>query len=237
MKKMELENKVLNIYKPSGITSYDVVRFVKRLTGLKKVGHGGTLDPFAEGVLLIMTGRATKKMNELLRHRKEYEAILQLGCRTDTADPEGKVVETCSVPEIDNTLLKDVENEFTGEIIQQPPKYSAKKIKGVPAYKYVRKGIEVKLASRKVNIYEIELKKLDMDKIFMRVECSSGTYIRKLGEDIAERLGTCGHLVFLRRTRIGPYKVEDAITLDELRENYEKNLTSRESEKCRCSLV
>jgi len=237
MKKVGLENKILNVYKPPGLTSYDVVRFVKRLTGIKKVGHGGTLDPFAEGVLLVMTGRATKKMNELLKYPKVYEAILQLGCSTDTGDPEGKVVEECSIPDIDESLLKNVENEFTGEIIQRPPKYSAKKIDGIPAYKYVRKGIEVNLASRKVNIYKIELRKLGTDRIFMLVECSSGTYIRRLGEDIAKCLGTCGYLVFLRRTKIGPYKVEDAITLDELRESYEKNLISGESGKCRCSLA
>jgi len=211
---MEMNNTILNIYKPVGITSFDVVRIIRRATGIKKVGHGGTLDPFAEGVLLIMTGNKTKKMQEILMYNKVYEAILKLGQSTETGDPTGRIIGRCDIPEIEVNLLEEVQKKFTGKILQEPPIYSAKKINGIPAYKYARRGEKIKLEAKEVNILDLSLRKISHDKISIYVECGSGTYIRKLGEDIARELGTCGYLVNLKRLRVGPYKIEDSIKID-----------------------
>jgi tRNA pseudouridine55 synthase len=207
---------ILNINKPAGPTSYAVVREIKKRLNLKKVGHGGTLDPFAEGVLLILVGNATKRMNELLKLSKTYEAILQLGVATDTGDPTGQVIATAEVPPISPLDLFRVQQKFVGTIDQKPHPYSAKKINGQPAYRLARQGLEPSLKSRPVWIGELILTLLDPSQLKIQVSCSSGTYIRVLGEDIARELGTAGHLITLKRTRIGPYRVQDALTLEQL---------------------
>lgn len=211
-------DQILNVYKPAGISSYDVVRRVKRLIPDVKVGHGGTLDPFAEGVLLILVGKATKRMPDLLRRRKRYHALLKLGIGTATGDHTGSIQTTTPVPAISGELLRTVEGKFTGDITQIPPRYSAKKIKGRPAYKYARAGQPVQLEPIHITVHDLTLNLVERDLLRIVVTCSSGTYIRVLGEDIARMLGTCGHLVALQRTAIGDYRIEDCIALDQLPE-------------------
>ncbi|HPC36190.1 MAG TPA: tRNA pseudouridine(55) synthase TruB [Candidatus Marinimicrobia bacterium] len=216
--KTDWSDKILNVYKPVGISSYDVVRRVKHILKIKKVGHSGTLDPFGEGVLLILIGGATKKMNELLKLPKSYEAILRLGEATATGDNTAPIIKTVPVPLLTADKLLEIAKNFTGIIEQIPPIYSAKKINGCPAYKYARKGQKVELQPTQVNIYELDLSLLDSNTIFIKVSCSSGTYIRKLGEDIAQALGTVGHLTSLKRTRIGNYDWKEAVPFSELNE-------------------
>jgi len=212
----KLDELILNINKPPNMSSYDVVRVVKRLLPGVKAGHAGTLDPFAEGVLLILLGKATRRMSELLGLRKRYAAILQLGWATTTGDLTGKPTESAPVPQLTSDQLDQIVRYFQGEISQVPPSFSAKKIAGKPAYRLARRGQPVNLAPVKVSIYELKLTALDDCRVKLEVECSSGTYIRRLGEDIAKALGTRGHLTSLRRTAIGDYRVDNAVMLEQL---------------------
>lgn len=209
-------NRILNVYKPTGISSYDVVRRVKHFLKIRKVGHAGTLDPFAEGVLLILIGQATKQMQRLLTLPKSYEAILDLGEATDTGDNTAPVIRTATIPNITIEKLTEVAKLFSGTIEQIPPAYSAKKINGRPAYKYARQGLKVELKPKKIEIYSLVLDLIDPKTILIKVTCSSGTYIRKLGEDLARALDTEGHLTALKRTSIGNYIWQEAIPFDEL---------------------
>ncbi|MBL7136170.1 MAG: tRNA pseudouridine(55) synthase TruB [Candidatus Marinimicrobia bacterium] len=218
MKIESWNDRILNIYKTTGITSYDVVRKVKKITEFKKIGHGGTLDPFAEGVLLILIGKATKRMTEILKYSKSYEATLRLGESTPSGDNTSEVTKVLEVPDFTQLDLNKVGKRFLGEIKQVPPQYSAKKINGKPAYKFARKGIKVLLTPVFVHIDEIKLTFVNSYTIKIFTTCSSGTYIRVLGEDIARTLGTIGHLTSLKRTRIGNYSAENSIPLDKLSE-------------------
>ena len=210
------DNLILNVYKPAGISSYDVVRLFKKITGLKKVGHGGTLDPFAEGVLLILVGNATKKMTEILEFSKSYEAILSLGEETATGDNTAEAIKVSEVPVFSQSDLDGLERRFIGEIEQIPPQYSAKKVNGRRSYKLARKGIKVFHSPIKIRIDKIDLEQVDTNNIKINVTCSSGTYIRVLGDDIAKALGTVGHLTCLKRISIGEYNSNDAIAVSEL---------------------
>ncbi|HMA62501.1 MAG TPA: tRNA pseudouridine(55) synthase TruB [bacterium] len=215
--------KIFNVYKPVGLSSYDIVRKFKKILNYKKIGHGGTLDPFAEGVLLILVGRkATRQMNDLLKLPKSYSAVVQLGKTTDTGDPEGKVVKEKQVGTITNEILESAINEFSGQIEQIPPKYSAKKVNGVPAYKLARQGKDFKLKPQNINIYDLSIDIIKDHKLLLNVECSKGTYIRKLGQDIAEFLETAGYLTKLTRTSIGEYSIDDSIYIDDLEDKLEK---------------
>lgn len=211
-------DRILNIYKPVGFSSYDVVREIKKITGLKKIGHGGTLDPFAEGVLLILTGKATKRMTEILKYSKSYEATLRLGESTLTGDNTSEATKVLGVPDFTQLDLDNLGKRFLGEIEQVPHQYSAKKIKGQPAYKLARKGIKFSLTPVLIRIDELKLVSVDSHTIEIYTTCSSGTYIRVLGEDIAKALGTVGHLTTLKRTRIGKYSSKDSVSFDKLRE-------------------
>ncbi|MBI2595039.1 MAG: tRNA pseudouridine(55) synthase TruB [Candidatus Colwellbacteria bacterium] len=210
---------ILNLRKPSGITSHDMVEIVRRLTGEARVGHGGTLDPFAEGVLVIGAGReSTKKLHRILKGTdKEYIATLKLGETSTTGDPEGKIKITApseKIAEITNERLAMSFSKFIGEIEQTPPAYSALKIKGVPAYKLARRGETPILQKRKVIIRELELVEYDPPLIRIRTVVSSGTYIRSLAEDIGRALGVGAYLQELTRTRVGEFKIEDSKTLE-----------------------
>jgi len=209
-------DRILNVYKPAGISSYDVVRKVKRLSGLRKIGHGGTLDPFAEGVLLVLMGKATKRMIALLQCPKTYECILRLGQSTKSGDPTTPVVDSSEIPALTPEILEKVRQSFLGEIEQTPPRFSAKKVDGQRAYKLARRDVEFTLTPKKVTIYDLKPEIVDASNIRITVTCSSGTYIRKLGEDFALALGTVGHLIFLKRLRVGDYRSEDAISFDGL---------------------
>lgn len=210
------DGKILNLDKPGGWTSFDVVRAVRRSLKIKKVGHAGTLDPFATGVLLVCTGRATKRVPELMGFDKEYEAVIRLGVTTDTMDLTGKVSGTADFAHVTPELIDRVCEEFRGEIEQIPPMFSAIKIKGERLYKKARRGETVDRPPRAVTIHELEVKGYDAPFLSIRVVCSKGTYIRVLAHDIGERLGCGGHLTSLVRTRIGPYEIAEAGQVSEL---------------------
>jgi len=204
---------ILNFDKPPGWTSFDVVRTIRSLTRARRVGHSGTLDPMAVGVLLICTGKATKRVAELQELEKEYEAEVQLGFETDSLDLSGSIIATSRVPERWDLRLPEVLQKFVGEIMQIPPMVSALKHDGKPLYKLARKGLQIPLEPRLIRINGIELLACQADRFRIRVRCSKGTYVRSLARDIAVQLGTKGTLAALIRTRIGPYTRKDAWTI------------------------
>ena len=217
-------NGIILINKEKGCTSHDVVYKVKKLTK-SKVGHTGTLDPNATGVLPLLIGEATKISKYLINHDKEYEVALELGKKTSTADVEGEVIKEKEVPakSLEEQYVKENLKTFIGKQEQTPPIYSAIKINGKKLYEYARKGQEVKLEPRQIEIYDIELLNINKTEkqISFRVQCSKGTYIRSLCEDIAEKLGTVGFMKELKRTVVGDFKIENAITVEELKEKIE----------------
>jgi tRNA pseudouridine55 synthase len=202
--------------KPKGWTSHDVVAKVRRLAGQKRVGHAGTLDPMAEGVLPILLGRATRLADYIQLGRKTYVATVQLGTATDTDDAEGTVIAQSPIPPLSQHLLEQTLSAFRGEISQTPPQYSALKVGGQRAYAVARAGGEVALAARPVTIDDLQLQTWSATELTLEVTCSKGTYIRALARDIAVALGTVGHLTKLIRTRVGPFRIEHALTPDEL---------------------
>jgi len=209
---------ILNVFKPRGWTSFDVVKKVRHLLGVKKVGHAGTLDPFATGVLLVCTGKATKKVSTLMALEKEYVGVMELGKMTDTLDVTGTVVEQKPVPSVTFEEIRQTVGEFVGAILQAPPAYSALKVGGRRLYELARKGEAVSPTPRPVEIYAIDVLDVTLPEIVIRVRCGKGTYIRALARDIGERLGTVAYLRALERTAVGPYRVEDALRLAELEE-------------------
>ena len=202
--------------KPLGITSNRALQDAKKLLGAKKAGHGGTLDPLASGLLLILAGEATKFAGPMLDADKEYLATVKLGVRTSTADAEGEVLEQRPVDVTADQVAGALER-FRGSIDQLPPMHSALKREGIPLYEHARAGRTVERARRQVQIHELELLQSAPPILELRVRCSKGTYIRTLAEDIGAALGTGAHLAALRRTGSGRFNVRDAVTLDELR--------------------
>ena len=211
---------IYNIYKPVGWTSFDVVKKLRGITRDKKVGHGGTLDPFAEGVLVIGTNADTKILTEISGTIKSYRAILTLGEETDTLDIDGKTINRCPVSILDEKKVKSVLNDFLGESEQVPPMYSAKKVNGVRLYKMARKNQFVERKPTLINIYDIKLNYIKGNQIDFSVTCSKGTYIRVLGLEIAKKLGTVGHLTQLTRTAVGEYRIHDSVKLKEFGEKW-----------------
>ena len=223
------------IDKPAGFTSHDVVAKVRKILGIKRVGHTGTLDPFATGVLVIMVGRATRLAQFLDKDKKSYRALMRLGSSTDTGDKTGekKNEEKRKLREIEEKELKDVFRSFIGESNQTPPMYSAKKIEGKKLYELARQGIEIERKPVRIKISRLEAIPRENGEVFtsnedgtidvsFAVTCSAGTYIRVLAEDIAKDLGTFAHLVELRRTSAGAFDIEQAITLEALAEMKER---------------
>ncbi len=211
---------IYNIYKPVGWTSFDVVKKLRGITRDKKVGHSGTLDPFAEGVLVIGTNADTKILTEISGTIKSYRAILTLGEETDTLDIDGKTINRCPVSILNEKKVKSVLNDFLGESEQVPPMYSAKKVKGVRLYKMARKNQFVERKPTLINIYDIKLNHIKGNQIDFSVTCSKGTYIRVLGLEIAKKLGTVGHLTQLTRTAVGEYRIHDSVRLKEFEEKW-----------------
>jgi tRNA pseudouridine55 synthase len=198
--------------KPAGPTSFKVVQQVRRALGIRKVGHAGTLDPFASGLLIVCAGRpATRIISRLMAGEKEYEAVLKLGIETDTHDPEGRVIAERPVPELSSDDLETCLALYRGEQLQAPPVYSAVKHQGKPLYYYARKGISIDKAPRPVLIRTLEGRLIARDRLAIRVICSKGTYIRTLAADIGRSLGCGSYLVSLRRLRSGPFSVIDAL--------------------------
>tara|TARA_B100000131_G_scaffold35448_1_gene32458 strand:- start:729 stop:1382 length:654 start_codon:yes stop_codon:yes gene_type:complete len=205
---------ILNLNKPIGWTSFDVCKKIRSITKEKKVGHGGTLDPFAQGVLIVGTGKDTKELNAISNQNKTYEASILLGSLTDTLDIDGKITQKKNVPKFSEDLITNVLNSFIGEYLQTPPMYSAKKIKGKKLYEYARKNITIERAPIMVKIYSMSLKSFNNKNISFSVECSKGTYIRVLGKEIAEKLGTIGHLDGLVRTKVGKFCIRDSQSIE-----------------------
>ena len=226
---------IIPINKPYEWTSFDVVKKIKNQIWKKlrdtvdikmknfKVGHAGTLDPLAEGLVLICTGKATKKVNQLMADEKEYIATIELGKTTPSYDLETDYDNTFPTDHINEDLVKNALKSFIGEQDQIPPVYSAKNINGKRAYEYARKGEEVELKANKITIYEVELLNYQMPLITIKIVCSKGTYIRSLAYDIGKKINSGGHLVKLIRTRIGSYKLDSSLTIEEL-ENILSNL-------------
>ena len=201
---------VLLVQKPSGVTSHDVVELVRRRLGVKRIGHTGTLDPMAQGLLILLIGSATKHQQAFQGHDKTYEALLQLGTQTDTGDALGVPVRTAPVVPLEQARVEEVLASFQGPLRQIPPAYSAVKVQGRPAYWWARRQQPVTLSARTVHIHDIALQSCGGQTIAFRVACSSGTYIRTLAEAIAERLGTVGHLTGLIRVRVGEWSLDEA---------------------------
>ena len=211
-------NGILVVDKPAGISSNDVVQQAKRLFGAQKVGHTGSLDPLATGVLPLCFGEATKFSQYLLDADKKYWAQVRLGITTETADADGEVIAQADTSRITESQVTAALETFVGEIEQIPSMYSALKHQGQPLYKLARQGIEVERAPRRISIYSAELLQFSEASIELRVHCSKGTYIRSLAEDLGAALGCGGHVSALRRLAAGPYEEAQATTLDELRE-------------------
>lgn len=214
---------VLLIDKPQGISSHDVVRRVRKILQQKKVGHAGTLDPMATGVLPILVGQATKASNYLMDHDKTYVATLRLGIQTDTGDREGNILEKADVPSAfwQAQNIQTVLQSFLGEQMQKPPMYSAIKIQGKKLYEYARQHEKVEVPERKIRIYNIQLLSLhpESQEIVWEASVSKGTYMRTLCEDIARKLGNIGCMSALVRTQVNQFHLTDTISLDELEKN------------------
>lgn len=207
---------VLNVNKPTGWTSHDVVAKLRGLLGGVKVGHGGTLDPTATGVLPILIGRATRIAEYLLEWDKEYHAVMRLGESTDTQDATGTVLSRRPIDHLTPEALREAAARFCGRITQVPPMYSAVKIGGMPLYKAARAGKTVERSPREAMIYELEILDVQESTVAFRVRCSKGTYVRTLCADIGSALGTGGHLLHLERTRVGPLTIDESMTLEDL---------------------
>jgi len=209
---------ILNINKPIGMTSHDVVDSVRRITGEKKVGHAGTLDPFASGVLVVGVGREdTKKLGDITENaEKEYEATLELHKTSTTGDPEGIIQQTENSKQITKRQIENVLQKFIGEIEQTSPLFSAVKVGGIRAHKLARQGKVVTMPKRIVHIFTIDLLDFQLPYVKLKITCSSGTYIRTLAEDIGKELGVGAYLTKLTRTRVGNYKIEDSTAPEEL---------------------
>ena len=207
---------IININKPTGWTSFDVVKKVRGIIKEKKVGHAGTLDPFADGVLVLGTGPDTKKLTDITMASKTYRAELTLGKSTDTQDRDGKISKEAVVPGLTRETINVALASFDGIQEQIPPMYSAKHVNGQRLYKLARKNKTVERVPVKITIYQISLLDYNEPVITFEVTCSKGTYVRVLGADIATKLGTVGHLTALTRTSVGSYHITDAMTIEEL---------------------
>lgn len=207
---------VLLLDKPIGMTSNAALQKVKRLFRARKAGHTGSLDPLASGLLPICMGEATKISSFLLNADKRYRTEVTLGVKTTTADAEGEVLETRPVGELTSDAVEQVLDRFRGQIEQVPPMHSAIKVQGEPLYKLAHQGIEVERQPRAVTIYQLDLLALEADRLVLDIRCSKGTYVRTLAEDIGEALGCGGHVSALRRTEVGHFSLDSAVTMERL---------------------
>ena len=212
---------VLVVDKPTGMTSHDVVQVVRRGTGIRRAGHTGTLDPRASGVLVILIGPAVRLSEFVSASDKRYQATIRVGSSTDTYDSEGTITNHTSDIDVSEEQFNEILQQFTGEIEQVPPPYSAVKVKGRKAYEMARRGEEVELKPRIINVYSLEVLEWDPPESVIDVYCSSGTYVRSLANDIGKALGTGAYLVGLRRTKSGRFTLRDAVPLRILREAFE----------------
>ncbi|HIN87781.1 MAG TPA: tRNA pseudouridine(55) synthase TruB [Nitrospinaceae bacterium] len=216
------QDSIVNLFKPVGPTSFDMVCSVRKILGVKKAGHIGTLDPAAEGVLPICLNRSTRIIQFLSPLQKTYRATLELGSETDTQDATGRKISTKDPSLVNETKIKQVFQTFVGEKDQIPPMYSAKKKNGIPLYKLARNGINIARDPVKVTIYSIDFIKKEKNQVLFEVRCSAGTYIRTLSHDIGKKLGCYAHMVRLTRTKVGLFGLGRTLTLEELKLAYEE---------------
>ena len=209
---------VINVLKPAGMTSHDVVNKLRKIYKTKKVGHTGTLDPDAVGVLPVCIGQATRLVEYLMEKDKTYRVIMKFGSETNTQDGSGEITKTTDICSLDREAFWEVVQGFIGEIQQVPPMYSAIKKDGQPLYKLARQGIEIEVEPRKVTIHHIELLMYNQESAMLNVVCSKGTYIRTLCQDIGRACQSSAHMTFLMRTQSGQYVIDDGITLEKLAE-------------------
>ena len=228
---------LLNVHKPSGITSFEVVRRVRQLSGERRVGHGGTLDPLATGVLPVALGQGTRVLEFLERTTKTYRGAIRLGITTDTDDAEGRVLAERSPEAVSLDALEKALSRFRGRIQQAPPRYSALKRAGIPAYKMARAGEEVILEPRTVDVLRLDLLAFESPLAVVEVECGRGTYIRALARDLGEALGCGAHLQALVRRRVGPFALEDAISLEDLAQTFREGRAGDVLEPLDCILL
>lgn len=208
---------ILLVDKPAGYTSHDIVAIVKRAYHLKKVGHTGTLDPLATGLLPLCINKATRLAGQFINADKAYETTIRWGITTDTYDAEGKIVQTAEVPSDVSEQLQQILPDFRGAILQQPPPYSAIKVAGKPLYWWARKGEPQTVPAREVTVHDMQVCATTFDTATLQVACSKGTFIRSLAHDMGQRLGCGGHVIALRRTRTGDFDVKQAVTLEEIK--------------------
>jgi tRNA pseudouridine55 synthase len=202
-------DKIILTDKPLNWTSTDVVRFLKKSLSLTKVGHAGSLDPRATGLLILCTDKMTKRINDFMDLEKEYQGIIRIGAKTKSYDTESEEEEITDVSHIDEKMIDNIRNTFLGEIEQVPPMHSAIKLNGRPVYKLARKGKTVELKPRKITIKQFDVKRLNTKEIYFNIVCSKGTYIRSIANDLGEKLGVGGYLKELRRIRIGKYNPDN----------------------------
>jgi tRNA pseudouridine55 synthase len=212
---------ILNVDKPAGKTSYGVVARIKRLSGERRVGHAGTLDPDATGVLPVCLGKATRIVEYLSDASKTYQAVIELGATTDTYDASGQILQRGDTSDIDRTKLESALTLFRGTIQQTPPMYSALKHNGEPLYKLARAGINIERKSRNITIFRLEITDWQPPAVTLEIECSKGTYIRSLAHDLGQALGCGAYLKTLVRTAYGPFNVKDAVSLPQLEDAFQ----------------
>ena len=205
---------LLIVNKPRGLTSHDVVALMRRKLGLQRIGHAGTLDPMAEGVLVLLLGAATKQQRRIQAHRKRYETVIQLGMSTDTGDAWGQPLEHAPIPALDRSRVESVCASLIGRLTQVPPAFSAIKVQGRPLYRWARQGTRLEAPARIVEILAMTVCEITPDRLRCRIECSAGTYIRSLAETCAQRLGTVGHVRELIRLAVGPWELSAACDLN-----------------------
>ena len=219
---IEQTGALLLVDKPLEWTSFNVVAKVRNTLRIKKVGHAGTLDPLATGLLILCLGKATKLADTIQAGEKEYTGTIRLGAITETEDAEGEEKEVCSVEHLTQEEIEAAVATFLGESLQTPPMFSARKVKGKRLYKLARKGIEVERPAKPITMYAFEITRIDLSEnppqLDFRIRCSKGTYIRSIARDLGQKLGVGGYLLKLRRTRSGSFHVEDGVTIDEIKE-------------------
>jgi tRNA pseudouridine55 synthase len=209
---------ILLVNKPIGITSHDVVDMVRRKLGLRRVGHAGTLDPLAEGLLVVLVGKSTRLFNRFVGFDKEYLGVMKLGESTSTGDSQGQVIRQADCSHISETAIAEVFALFKGETQQVPPMVSALRIKGQRLYKLARKGIEVERKPRAIKIYSLDILKVSLPLVEFKMRCSKGTYVRKFAEDAGAKLGCGAHMVSIKRLGVGPFNLDQAVSVEAIDE-------------------
>ena len=220
------EGEIILIDKPSGPTSFQVVSKIRKITGAKKVGHSGTLDPKASGLMILCTGKKTKEMDRFINLNKKYSGIIRLGLSSPSMDIETECSEIPLPKNLDKNKILEVRDSFLGEIEQTPPMYSAIKVGGKKLYNLARKGKQIEREPRKIFIEKFEINKIDLPDIYFSITCSKGTYIRVIADDFGKKLNTGGILLELRRTGIGDLKVEEAFSINSFLKHFSTQLVS-----------